>query len=431
MDLWIYQALELVLLLAGLGLLLLIYDQVRHRSSLRDDRSAILIGLMLLSAFLVAFIALIRWTSLTLASQGRLLFPVIAPISIFTALGLLRLATAFGPRLSPWLTRAAGQGLPIALAALTLLAPFAYIRPAYAAPARLASEAALPADLTRTELFFGQGGRDDIRWIGYGVNTPDARVAPGDVLDITLYWQALRPLERNYSAFIRLYGRGDAPMHALDTYPGGGMAQTTLWQPGEIIADRYRLRVEDTVTATRMLPTVLRLDAGFWDFTTKQFLDTRDGAGQPTGRQRYEVASLNVPARAGAEAVARLAQAEVTRAEAIAARDAITLSVDWRATANFDEDYTTFVQLFDAFGAKLDPQADGRALGGRFAPRWWRAGDVIPGDEYVIPLPADLPPGEYTVKFGLYKADGTRMPAFDADGQPIPDAAISVPVTLP
>jgi hypothetical protein len=49
----------------------------------------------------------------------------------------------------------------------------------------------------------------------------------------------------------------------------------------------------------------------------------------------------------------------------------------------------------------------------------------------VIPLPADLPPGEYTVKFGLYKADGTRMPAFDADGQPIPDAAISVPVTLP
>jgi hypothetical protein len=388
---------------------------------------------MLFSAFLVAFVALIRWTSLTLASQGRLLFPVIAPISIFTALGLLRLSAAFGPRLSPLLRRAVAYGIPIALGALTVLAPLVYIRPAYAVPPRLKSEAELPADLTRTELFFG----DDIRWIGYRVNTPRERVAPGDELDLTLFWQALQPLDRNYSAFLRLFGRDDVPVHVLDTYPGGGMAQTTLWAPGEIVADRYRLRIEDTLTTTRLMPTVLRLDAGWWDFATKQFLEARDGAGQPTGRQRYEVAGMGAPQAGGGAAAgsqtggpARFEKATVTRAGAALGDDDVTLTVDWRATDDFETDYTTFVQLFDALGAKMEPQADGRAFEGDFAPRWWRRGDVIAGDTYVMGLPPDLEAGEYTLKFGLYKADGTRMPAFDANGQPIPDAAYSLPLRI-
>jgi hypothetical protein len=45
-------------------------------------------------------------------------------------------------------------------------------------------------------------------------------------------------------------------------------------------------------------------------------------------------------------------------------------------------------------------------------------------------LPPDLEAGEYTLKFGLYKADGSRMPAFDANGQPIPDAAYSLPLRI-
>ncbi|GIV84489.1 MAG: hypothetical protein KatS3mg052_1496 [Candidatus Roseilinea sp.] len=431
MDAWIYAALQFLLILAGFGLLFALFGWLRRMrgvarpSAILDARALML--LMLFSAFWVAFGALVRWTSLTLASQGRLLFPVIAPISIFLALGLLSLAARASRiahlRNAP---RALAVAIPTALAALTLLAPFVYIRPAYALPQRLPPDAPLALD-RQTELIF----EDKIRYLGFQVHNPKQRVAPGEVLDVTLYWQALRPLDRNYSAFIRVYAKGEQLAHVLDTYPGGGMWQTTLWRPGEIIADRYRLRLEDTLTTTQLAPSTLWLDVGFWDFTAQRFLPTFDPAGQPTGRQRYEAASLNLARPTpNFRTKARFEKVALTAIRAEQAGRVVILNLDWLVTDDFTEDYTTFVQLFDAAGNKLPPQADGRAKGGDFAPRWWRAGDLILNDAYSVNLPEDFPPGQYTIKFGLYNADGARMPAFDAAGRAIPEAALSVPIAI-
>jgi len=429
MDLWIYAALQIALVLAGFGLLLLAGDWLKAARRMLLPPSILnaqsLTLLMLAGAVLVALAALVRWTSLTLASQGRLLFPVIASISIFIALGMARLARF---ALCDRVRYAQGGllGFALALAALTLAAPFVYIQPAYALPQRLPPDH-LPALDRQTELLF----EDKIRYLGFRVDTPRQRVAPGEVLDVTLYWQALRPLERNYSAFVRLIGKGDVPVHVLDTYPGGGMWQTTLWRPGEIIADRYRLRIDDTLTNTRLAPSALWLDVGFWDFTAQRFLQTFDPGGRATGRQRYEAASLNVARPAPTFRLAqRFERALLTGVRVEQSAQSISLSLDWLATADFTDDYTTFVQLFDARGNKLEPQADGRAQNGDFAPRWWRAGDLILNDTYIIALPPGFPPGAYTIKFGLYKADGTRMPAYDADGAPIGEAALSVPVEV-
>lgn len=438
---WIYIALEVMTLLAGVGLVLVVLDVIRESVKVRKGESEsdasplhsfslshLLILAMLFSAFAVAFIALIRWTSITLASQGRLLFPVIVPISIFVALGLLRVLAALESLVKRPLAQWVAPALIVVLAALTLLAPFVYVAPAYATLPHLQSEADVPADAQFTQLYF----EDKIRWIGYRVNTPAQRVKPGDVLDVTLFWEALQPMERNYSAFVRLLGRDDVPVHVLNTYPGGGMAQTTLWQPGDVIADRYRLRIDDTLTNTQLLPTALNLDVGFWNFTTKEFLKTFDGQGNPTGRQNYEAAGMAVPMPVAVDERIenqRLEKARVSNVKANYDGRRITLALDWIVDADVDRDYTTFVQLFDYTGKKLDPQADGRALNGAFSPRWWRKGDVLRGDQYVIELPAPLPAGEYFIKFGLYDKDNQRMPAFD-DGQPINDAAISVPLTV-
>lgn len=432
MDLWIYAALQLMLILAGFGLLLAFLDWLRTVRRIASPfflifNSQFSILLMLLGAFLVTFIALMRWTSLTLASQGRLLFPVIAPISIFLALGLLRLA-ASASRITRLrnMQYAPAIAISIALAALTLLALFIYIRPAYALPQRLA-EAELPMLDRQTELVF----EDKIRYLGFRVHNPKQRVAPGDLLDVTLYWQALRLLDRNYSAFVRVYAKGDQLVHVLDTYPGGGMWQTTLWRPGEIIADRYRLRIDNTLTNTQLAPSTLWLDVGFWDFTAQRFLPTFDLAGQATGRQRYEAASLNVARPApNFRMKARFEKVALTAMRTEQAGRSVTLSLDWLVTDDFDEDYTTFVQIFDVAGNKMPPQADGRAKGGDFAPRWWRAGDLILNDTYAIVLPEDFPPGAYTIKFGLYDATGARMPAYDEDGQAIPDAALSASIEI-
>jgi hypothetical protein len=414
---WMYLAFEVALVCAGVGLLLEVRDARRRTNA---DAAGARIALLCAAALAVAFAALLRWTSITLASQGRLLFPVIVAIALLTATGLLRLEALVR---TPWPTRAVAA----ALAALTFASPFAYLRPAYAEPARLTSEVALPADLTRTELRYA----DAVRWIGFRVNTPRQRVAPGELLDVTLYWQALRPIERNLSAFVKIFGPGDVELVGIDTYPGGGMYQTTRWQAGEIIADRYRLRLPERVTAT--LPTLLRLDVGFYDFAigpVDGLLATYDGSGAPTGRQRYAAASL---AASGADEPAVVGQPSVSAAAVqVTARrvDARTVELDavWTVTVDVDAEYTVFAHLFDAQGNKVG-QNDGPAAGGDFPARWWRRGDRV-RDVRRITVEDDLAPGEYVVKFGLYRPEGAyeRMPAFDAAGSPAPESAIMIVV---
>jgi hypothetical protein len=367
---------------------------------------------MLLSAFLVAFLALMRWTAMTLASQGRLLFPVIAVISCFLAVGLMRVV----PRM---LRLACCVGLCVALGALAFASPFAYIAPAYAKPQVLPGEAQLPATLNRVELLF----QDKLRWVGYTAS--QARVRPGETLDITLYWQGQKALDQNYSLGIRLLGRDDMELMRLDTYPGGGMYQTRLWSAGEIIADHYRLRIPSNLTVT--LPSVVKLDVDVGTYQLRQFVSltpTLDLQGSPSSRQFYEVSSIGV---ASSETTSTSATSRLDKAQllSVATRQdgrKVVLTTTWRCTEDMGEDYTLFVQLFDAANQQLKPQADGPFAA--LPAKWWRKGDVIV-DKRTLTLSDDIPPGQYAIKFGLYKPTTfERMTAFDARGKRLADDAL-------
>ena len=382
---------------------------------------------MMLSAFLVAFVALMRWTAMTLASQGRLLFPVIAVISCFMAVGLVRVMCAVPRVVRPIGWAASCVGACVALGMLALAAPFAYIAPAYAMPQRLQSEAQLPKDLRKVELVY----EDKLRWLGYTVQ--QTRVRPGETLDITLYWQGQKPLAKNYSLGLRLLGRGDVELLRLDTYPGGGMWQTTLWNSGEIVADHYRLRLPSTQTLTHLLPSVVKLDVDVGVSAPGNFVSltpTFDLQGQPSSRQFYEVASVgqvsgDVNSR---QATSRLDKAKLLNVTTRQEGREIVLTTVWLCTDDVNEDFTMFVQLFDAANTQRKPQADGPTA--NLPVRWWRKGDVIV-DERRLVLSDDIQPGAYAIKFGLYKPTTfERMRAFDANGQPLPDDALVVNVVI-
>lgn len=431
MSWWMYYAYGALCVLGGAGLLL---SAARLRQAYQRDPHGLIILCMCAAAAAVAGIALLRWTSMTLASQGRLLFPIVAALSLLLALGLRQLGVAIRPiRKAAALKRGLAGGLCAALAVLTLAAPFAYIRPVYTEPARLSSEVDLPPDLARTEVFF----EDKMRWIGYRVQAPGQRVRPGDVIDITLYFQGLRAMDLDYSLFIKLFAR-DVELVGIDTYPGGGMYQATRWKPGEIVVDRYRLRIPDTVTNTALMPSAIKLDVGVYDFargTREGQLRVLNGDGALVSRPQYEAASLNIaePARAQ-PALYVLDQARVLSARPLpGAPDAVTLPFEivWQATADFNADYTVFVQLFDGAGKPVG-QGDSRAMRGEFSSQWWRAGDVIT-DSHSIALSAPLAPGNYAIKYGLYRNAGAqeRMAVKDASGQPVPDAAMTVALEVP
>lgn len=61
--------------------------------------------------------------------------------------------------------------------------------------------------------------------------------APGDIIQISLFWSAEAPLDQRYKTFIHLVDDNGVIVAQQDSEPVGGMAPTTAWQPGEIIRD--------------------------------------------------------------------------------------------------------------------------------------------------------------------------------------------------
>lgn len=87
---------------------------------------------------------------------------------------------------------------------------------------------------------------------------------------------------------------------------------------------------------------------------------------------------------------------------------ALELTLLWQATGAAPRPYTVFTQLLDAGGA-LVAQQDNWPVSGQWPPTCWRGGDNIP-DRYTIALPADLPPGSYSLIVGMYDAaTGARL----------------------
>lgn len=87
---------------------------------------------------------------------------------------------------------------------------------------------------------------------------------------------------------------------------------------------------------------------------------------------------------------------------------ALELTLVWQAVGAAPRPYTVFTQLLDA-GGSLVAQQDNWPVSGQWPPTCWRDGDSIP-DRYTIALPADLPPGDYSLIVGMYDAaSGVRL----------------------
>ncbi len=73
----------------------------------------------------------------------------------------------------------------------------------------------------------------------------------------------------------------------------------------------------------------------------------------------------------------------------------------WRIVQTPPLPWHSFLHLLDPDGNKI-AQADDHRPGGNYLPApLWRPGDVV-NDTFVLPLPADLPPGNYTLVTGFY-----------------------------
>ncbi len=71
-----------------------------------------------------------------------------------------------------------------------------------------------------------------------------AQPAPGDLVQVTYYWSALRPMAEDYQIFVHgdAVGSKESRLHG-DHWPAKGKYGTAYWQEGEYIIDRFSVRV--------------------------------------------------------------------------------------------------------------------------------------------------------------------------------------------
>ena len=110
-----------------------------------------------------------------------------------------------------------------------------------------------------------------------GFEAPDA-LSPGEEFDVTIYWEALQPLEDDYVVFVHLLDPNGQPVATHDSPPMDRRYPTTAWIPGDIVPDAHHLVLSPDVPAG-----TYRLQAGMYQWPSMERLPVwdREGAEQP------------------------------------------------------------------------------------------------------------------------------------------------------
>jgi len=108
---------------------------------------------------------------------------------------------------------------------------------------------AIPADHT----FGVPTSGDRFRLLAYNLQPPSHNLPP-TTYDLTLYWQALTPPDRDYTVFVHLLGPDGEIVAQDDAPPGDPFFPTTTWLPGDVVRDGHTLSLpEDAPPGTYTL----------------------------------------------------------------------------------------------------------------------------------------------------------------------------------
>ena len=410
---WIYGTLFIVLLLSIIGYIVAGVREIRVvglkafiRAPLLPRSSAPLLLLLALNVA-IFFAVLFNYMLISPAGpMGRFFFPALPSLAILMFYGL-SLPIGGG-------RRAAGGYLAfavnLAMLALSLVALFGYLAPAYARPPSFVADAGLP---NPTDIRFDSF----VALRGYSVDTESAR--PGEPIDIELYWEVIARPPGDYLLFVHLIDEvTGALVSQRDTHPGLGNFPSSQWQPGDRFVERLSLYVPETA----YVPGVAELRVGLYapEGYRLGVTDGATGAGLGDSFSLGEVSLEPVDPDAAQpnagrylfEDRFRLAGYAYDR-RVLSPADSLGVTLFWEATRDYDGGVDVQVRLLDEAGnvvfteqRPLDPMP----------------GRSITAEEYTIPPDPNRPPGSYTVQVSLEDtAAGRRLQWVADDGRWLAD----------
>jgi hypothetical protein len=266
---------------------------------------------------------------------------------------------------------------------------------------------------------------DGLRFLGYSADA--GPVAPGQLVRMSLFWQAPGQPSTDYKAFVQLLdGKGN--VKALWEAPPGAASPTSQWAAGTLMRTQAALRPPADLPDGRytLIAGLFRLDngqrlrAGRADHLTLGYVTVR---GRPHQMQPPHPAQT-VGITWGKLATLMGYDAPLS-ADGYRAGTSFPLTLQWRAEATTDRQYTVFVHLIDAAG-NLRGFGDGEPGEGRYPTPGWVPGEYL-ADAHTVTIDPTAPPGVYRLAVGLYDpATGQRLAAPDGADQITLDAEIRV-----
>jgi len=136
-----------------------------------------------------------------------------------------------------------------------------------------------------TPLDFEVGERFALR----GYDLAPSQVRPGDELQLTLYWQALKQGDQDYTVFVHLVDREERIWDQADAQPLGGDYPTSFWGQGETIQDSYTLSLPPEAPSGDYL-----VELGMYLLATGERLPVRDAERVRMEGDRIQLASMQV-----------------------------------------------------------------------------------------------------------------------------------------
>lgn len=339
----------------------------------------------------VTFVALLRWTSLTPASQGRLMFPCIAVLSALIAYGCYRFNRIF-------------LGLVVAgFAILAFSVPFMVIAPVYAKPTPINQpEPTHPLSVT----FEGQ-----LDLLGYDLSTDTA--ATESKATLYLYWRAHGPLTQNASVYVHLLNEDNVMVGQRDMYPGQGLLATTELSAGYAWRDRYTVLLSPLL----LTPQKLHWAVGLYDVSSGSRLSVTAGTYSDQG---VELSGFELKPAASSKLLLdygngiQLIRYDVSP-RSLQAGQSVTVTLDWLSTTRGEQDYIVSLQLIDEKTNKV-AQSDSAPVNGNAPTSTWVADQRIE-DVHVLNVSSGAPPGAYRLLLVLYRPnDFAHLGAYASDG---------------
>ncbi len=278
-----------------------------------------------------------------------------------------------------------------------------------------------------TVIWFG----DTLRLLGFDF------VREGDMTSLSLYWQALVPLEQDYQIYPFSYDEAGKiiedttlrPMTTAIWYP------PTRWKPGETVwmqtlpwdvGEDFNMglgviegddwQIHDDRLAAQVVTSTLRVRL-FEQDTAVRLAEVSDGK-IVTARRLFAPPSLAHPLYANLGDQVNLLGYDL-RPACPSPGDTMHLTLYWRAMTNMDMDYFVFTHLIDERETIL-AQHDSQPEAGDYPTSQWLEREIVK-DEHTLILGPDLQSGEYTLVVGMYDLEsGERLPPYDQDGLLMP-----------